>query len=306
MRPLRLVLDGFGSYRDHTDIDLTDVGFFVLTGPTGAGKSTVIDGLCFALYGTAPRWGREKGIRNALAPSVNWCRVCLVFEAAGERYAAARVLRRDARGQVHTKEARLDRLNPAVPPDAELSEVLGTGPVPLAEGPDQVTAEITDLLGIGYEHFTQCVLLPQGRFAEFLHAKPEARQNLLVELLSYAVYERVGQRARERAVQAGIRLAAAERELDLLGEVGESDLDAAAAQVGRLDALVPTLDNLITQLAELRAEATRLQTPAVQARDQAAQLAALRMPPDVPELAARLRSADELLASRTEIGRAHV
>ena len=57
MRPLRLHLDGFGSYREPAEADFTGVDFFALVGPTGAGKSTVIDGLCFALYGTVPRWG---------------------------------------------------------------------------------------------------------------------------------------------------------------------------------------------------------------------------------------------------------
>ena len=55
MRPLRLFLDGFGSYRQPTEADFSDVNFFALTGPTGSGKSTLIDGLCFALYGTVPR-----------------------------------------------------------------------------------------------------------------------------------------------------------------------------------------------------------------------------------------------------------
>src|SRR6266567_7488915 len=118
MRPVRLQLDGFGCYREPADIDLHDVDFFALVGPTGSGKSTVIDGLCFALYGTVPRWGRENVIAHALAPSANACRVCLVFEAAGARYAAARALARDARGHVHTREARLDRLEESVPSDA--------------------------------------------------------------------------------------------------------------------------------------------------------------------------------------------
>ena len=84
MRPLRLLLDGFGSYREPAEADFSDVDFFALVGPTGSGKSTVIDGLCFALYGTVPRWGKENAIAQALAPAANACRVCLVFEAAGQ------------------------------------------------------------------------------------------------------------------------------------------------------------------------------------------------------------------------------
>lgn len=54
MRPVRLLLDGFGCYRQAAEADFSDVEFFALVGPTGSGKSTVIDGVCFALYGTVP------------------------------------------------------------------------------------------------------------------------------------------------------------------------------------------------------------------------------------------------------------
>ncbi|MGN6793311.1 MAG: AAA family ATPase, partial [Streptosporangiaceae bacterium] len=172
MRPLRLLLDGFGSYREPADVDFSDVEFFALVGPTGSGKSTVIDGLCFALYGTVPRWGKENVIAQALAPAANACRVCLVFEAAGQRYGVVRALVRDKKGQVHTKEARLELLDAQVPASAPLPDLLSASVEPLAEGPEQVKAQVQEILGLTYEHFTQSVLLPQGRFSEFLHAKP--------------------------------------------------------------------------------------------------------------------------------------
>ncbi len=183
MRPVRLLLDGFGSYREQAEADFSDVDFFALVGPTGSGKSTVIDGLCFALYGTVPRWGRENAIAQALAPAANACRVALVFEAAGKRYAAVRALTRNARGQVNTKEARLELLDPSVAADAPMSELLEASIEAVAEGPEQVKAAAAGILGLTYEHFTQSVLLPQGRFSEFLHARAADRQNLLVELL---------------------------------------------------------------------------------------------------------------------------
>ena len=63
-----------------------------------------------------------------------------------------------------------------------------------------------DVLGLSYKHFTQSVLLPQGRFSEFLQAKAGARQDLLVQLLAFGVYEKVGQRARERTKLAAERM----------------------------------------------------------------------------------------------------
>src|SRR6202047_3682944 len=122
MRPLRLTLDGFGSSRQPAEADFSDVDFFALTGPTGSGKSTVIDGLCFALYGTVPRWGKENVIAQALAPAANACPVARGFLLAGKRYAPVRALTRTARGQVQTKEARLELLDPSVPASASLTE----------------------------------------------------------------------------------------------------------------------------------------------------------------------------------------
>src|SRR6266480_1957952 len=138
MRPVSLLLNGFGCYRQPTESDFSDVNFFALVGPTGAGKSTVIDGLCFALYGTVPRWGKENAIAQALAPAANSCRVCLVFEAGGNRYGAVRALTRDKKGQVHTKEARLERLDPSVPASAPMEKILEALVEPIAEGPDGV------------------------------------------------------------------------------------------------------------------------------------------------------------------------
>lgn len=300
MRPLRLMFEGFASYREHTDIDLSDVDFFVLTGPTGSGKSTVIDALCFALYGTVPRWGKGNAIRNALAPSTTEARVCLVFEAGGGRYAAARHLRRDARGAVHTKEARLERLDDSVPIDAELAKLLEASVEQVAEGPEEVTAGVTELLGIGYEHFTQCVLLPQGRFAEFLHAKPGDRQDLLIELLAYAVYEQVGQRARERGKEAATKLALAEKQLADLGEVTEAEIAAADQRVTDLAGLVEPVDEAVVAMRDLRERWTKANEDAKRAREQLNALGDLRTPQDVPKLAARLTEADDLIRTRTK------
>ena len=69
MRPMRLDMAGFTVFRDETTVDFTDADFFALVGPTGSGKSTVLDAICFALYGTVPRWGGARGLANALAPS---------------------------------------------------------------------------------------------------------------------------------------------------------------------------------------------------------------------------------------------
>jgi DNA repair protein SbcC/Rad50 len=298
MRPLRLLLDGFGSYRRPASVDFTDVDFFALTGPTGSGKSTVIDGLCFALYGTVPRWGRENAIAHALAPAANACRVCLVFEAAGARYAAVRALARDARGQVHTREARLDRLEESVPSNARISDILQAVIEPLAEGPDQVKSRVQELLGLSYEHFTQSVLLPQGRFAEFLHTEPRKRQDLLVQLLAFGVYEQIGQRARERAKAAAEKLRLTEQARQELADVTDETQSHWAGRLSALTGLAAEVDERLAALSAVAQRASQAEEEARAGREAAATLAKIRAPADVRSLAERIARADALLAER--------
>jgi exonuclease SbcC len=298
MRPLRLLLDGFGSYREPADVDFSGVQFFALVGPTGSGKSTVIDGLCFALYGTVPRWGKENVIAQALAPAANGCRVCLVFEAAGQRYGIVRALVRDKKGLVHTKEARLERLDSQLRAHAPLADLLAASVEPLAEGPDQVKSKVEEILGLTYEHFTQSVLLPQGRFSEFLHAKPADRQGLLVELLAFGVYEMVGQQARRRAEAARERLRVAENARQGLADASERVERLAAERVRELTALARAAEEKLAVIGKLATEAEVAAQQAQAAASEAALLAGVRMPREVAGLAAKIDAADKLIASR--------
>jgi len=296
VRPLRLLLDGFGTYRTETEIDFSDVDFFVLVGPTGSGKSTVIDALCFALYGTVPRWDNEKEVRNALAPSANACRVSLIFELAGERYVAARSLQRGKQGQVTTKAARLERLDASIPPQAPLQEILEASVEQLAEGPDNVKTRVQELLGLSYEHFTQSVLLPQGGFADFLRATPANRQRLLVELLAFGVYKEIGQRARERAETAKNRCDLAQQARDELADATDEAESEAARRHRDLSKLADAVDKSLSDLAELHKQAGQATEAAHHTGNEAALLAALRTPAEVGGLSEKISAAEGLVA----------
>ncbi|MEV0587182.1 SMC family ATPase [Nonomuraea sp. NPDC050310] len=288
MRPLQLTLENFGSFREPLTVDFTDVEYFALVGPTGAGKSTVIDAICFALYGTVPRWGRENSVAYALAPSAAAGKVGLLFESGGKRYGVVRAMARDAKGIVRTREARLEELS------GGWEEVTRS----LAEG-ENVTAEVQRLTGLEYKFFTQCVVLPQGRFAEFLHAKPNERQDLLVQLLDAEVYNEIRLKAtREEEVAKQAALHAREQR----AEFTATPQAEAEAEAGVL-ALRTAQRELGTELDLLRArdaELERIRRESAELAGRLAGLRALTMPPEVPTLAASAKQAAVQVAELEE------
>ena len=181
MRPMRLELQGFSAFRDLTIIDFADIELVALVGPTGSGKSSIIDAMTFALYGSAARYDER-----AVAPVINQmsteARVRLDFEVGAHSYSATRIVRRTKAGGATTREARLERGSDVLAGDAK-----------------GVSDKVTALLGLDFERFNKTVVLPQGKFSEFLHDKPAMRQQLLRELLGLGVFERIGRSARERS-----------------------------------------------------------------------------------------------------------
>ncbi|GAA1715226.1 SMC family ATPase [Nonomuraea bangladeshensis] len=288
MRPLLLHLDHFGSFREPVVVDFSDTDYFALVGPTGAGKSTIIDAVCFALYGTVPRWGREGAVAHALAPSVAAGKVAMVFDSDGRRYGVVRAMVRDAKGAVRTKEARLDELDPAAPLEQAFEAVVK----PLAEG-EGVTPEAQRVTGLEYRFFTQCVVLPQGRFAEFLHAAPRERQDLLVQLLDADVYELIRQRAAREEESARQEASFARDQLAKLSgasEEAERELAERMEALRRLsDAIGADLDLLRAREGDIR----RAEQERAAVAERQAVLARLAMPEAVPTLASARRAAAE-------------
>ena len=166
--------EGFGAFRDADDVvDFDDIDLFALVGPTGSGKSTVIDAICFALYGSVPRYGDEGGRRGRVGRRQQEAKVELTFESARRalRRGPGRAPGATAR-RGHAKEARLEQLQARRPTSRWPSAAQRDGRRP-SRG----------CSGSPFDHFTQCVVLPQGEFARFLHDKPADRQDLLVQLL---------------------------------------------------------------------------------------------------------------------------
>ncbi|WP_213001635.1 AAA family ATPase [Winogradskya consettensis] len=288
MRPLRLDMAGFTVFRDETTVDFTDADYFALVGPTGSGKSTVLDAIIFALYGTVPRWGGSRGIVNALAPSSTEARVRLVFESAGSRYVATRVVRRDGRGNVKTAGAGLQLM----PPGFDVTR-LDTGMSlddlgdVLAGTPAEMDSAVVEAVGLPYEQFTSCVVLPQGQFADFLHAKPATRQQILVNLLGLHVYEEVQARSTARASKAEAQLQVVDGALANLADADDEAVEVAATRLAAMRELTAAVEQAVPRLKAVRDREAELAA----ARDAVAQELALLGRVRTPEGSAQISRA---------------
>jgi DNA repair protein SbcC/Rad50 len=278
MRPLRIELEGFGSFRDRTVVDLEDTDLFVLSGATGSGKTTIVEAVVFACYGSVPRYDDRRLVAPVINQGRNEARVRVTFTADDRTYQATRVVRRTKQGAT-TKEARLE-------------DVTAGGARTLAGNADELTAAVTDLVGLSFEQFTRSVVLPQGAFDRFLFARPADRADLLVQLLDLGVYEEVGKRARSLATATEARITELQRQLD--GELADATDAARVDAAARVD----RLERLGTRCTELQPELDATIEAGREARQRADQAAAdldalggLLLPDGVGELAARLERA---------------
>lgn len=258
MRPLHLRLAAFGSYPAHESVDFVALavhGLFVVSGPTGSGKTTLFDAMTYALYGSLPG-DRPDDVRSHHAASTVDTEVELTFEAEGRTYRVRRTPKQDrpkARGAGTT----------TVAATAQLYEVTPTGDVALANGKRDVDPVCAELVGLNCDQFQRVVLLPQGKCAQFLLCKSDERQALLQQLFGTRLFERATQLAQDRAAELRRDLAERDAEADrhrknaldgvalLAGELivdadsGEHLEAAADLDIDAIEVLIATLTPLL-------------------------------------------------------------
>jgi exonuclease SbcC len=182
VRPLRLEIEGLTSLRERVVVSFEDLDLFAITGPTGVGKSSLIDAMVLALYGQVPRVGKE--YKQLISHGAERLSVRLDFAVGDARYRIARSIRASGAPQF-----RLERLR-----DGEAE--------PLADRAKDIESEIERIIGLDYDAFVRSVVLPQGQFDAFLRGKPEERRKILVALLNLRVYEEMQRIANARSVAA--------------------------------------------------------------------------------------------------------
>ena len=296
MKPEVLVMQAFGPYGGRQVLDFAELGpygFFLIHGPTGAGKTTILDAMAFALYGDtssgaasdpSARQGRD--MRSDHADPALRTEVRLDFSVADKRYRVQRSPwqeRPKRRGDGFTVEnpsaALWDRSDtPPGDPHAE-----GT---PLATKPTDVTARVEQILGFRSVQFRQVVMLPQGKFQELLQSSGKEREEILQRLFRTERYRELQEalKAEAQAIEREVQQATADRTAILRAAAAESP-----------DELGERLARAIERAAEAEAAAAAAAAAeqAALAELSAAQSVAARL----DELAAAQADADALAAA---------
>ncbi|WP_281938829.1 AAA family ATPase, partial [Paenibacillus tyrfis] len=281
MRPIHLQIAGLQSYREAQDIDfsaLTGAGVFGIFGPTGSGKSTLLDAMTLALFGKVERApGGTQAIMNQAEQTLS---VSFTFElghALGvKRYRVDRQFKRGGDVSVLGSLCRLIQYR-----DDEA--------VVLADKAGEVNQQIQDILGLSMADFTRAVVLPQGKFAEFLTLTGKDRRAMLQRLFHLEPYgDRLSAKTAARFKETDVAIRALQAEQQGLGDASQAAL-ALAEQ--RLAEAREAARGLRERLAACERRAAELRAVRELQRERASlaarQAALVAQAPRVAQLAAR-------------------
>ncbi|MEE8526095.1 MAG: AAA family ATPase, partial [Thermoanaerobaculia bacterium] len=259
VRPLRLQLEGFTCFRDRQDpLELEGLDLFAISGATGAGKSSLLDAMIFALFGRVPRMGKV-GLAELISLGRDRMAVVLDFRLGDKTYRVTRSAHRTRASQ------------------ALLDELRGELEQPLAEGVKAVDEEVRNLLGFDYDTFTRAVILPQGEFAAFLKGRPGEQQKILRDLLRLHVFETMRRLAGEERRRLETTLSSHQRRIDEdFADATPEELDKQRRQAEELERKLAgteeTLRELRATVDERRRELARVRG-LLEPRDKARQRA---------------------------------
>ncbi|GAA3918341.1 SMC family ATPase [Litoribacillus peritrichatus] len=247
MRPNTLTIQAFGPFADTQTIEFDRLGanpLFLINGPTGAGKSSILDAICFALYGQTTGKEREATqMRCDHSDASLLTEVSLSFSLGTHQYRVRRSPTQEkpkARGEgttTHQTEAQLWE-----------TDAFGEESLLVPKSASEVTKTIENLTGLNVEQFRQVMVLPQGKFREFLMAESKEREAIFSKLFQTQIYKRLEDALKERA--SGIRREVETLRNQTVGILRGADLDAEEQLQALLTELAPQLEQAQTQKAE--------------------------------------------------------
>ena len=256
MRPLKLTLSAFGPYAGTTTLPLEQLGkggLYLVTGDTGAGKTTLFDAITYALYDHSSGGVRDGAmLRSKYADPGTPTFVELEFEVRGQRYTVRRnpeYPRPKARGEGFTTEKA----------DATLTYADGRPPVTKAK---EVTAAVIEIIGLDYNQFSQIAMIAQGQFTRLLNATTEERSKIFRKLFRTQRYQKLQEALAEENSALTAQRATLNAKLEaVFSGISYDAADPDAEALGALSAQLPP--DAVTALLEgltARQEAAAAQT----------------------------------------------
>jgi exonuclease SbcC len=264
----KIRLKNLNSLYGEWEIDLTDEAFlseglFAITGPTGSGKTTILDAVCLGLYGRTPRVKVSKGENEVMSRRSGECAAEVVFRTQAGRFMgqwSQNRARNKAGGSLQNPKHQLSRL-----PDGEIITSL----------PSRMEKEIEEITGLNFDRFTRSTLLAQGEFAAFLSADDESRSSMLEQLTGTDVYTRISLKSHSRwnldkikltekeAVLNNLKLLAPEEEAELREReaVLKAQLEALEQEIVAKTKFLDWREGLAVlerELAEIREQSQKL------------------------------------------------
>ncbi len=292
MRPHRLELTAFGPFAESVEIDfdrLGQGGLFLMHGETGAGKTTVLDGLSFALYGRVAGVRGVTRLRSDHACDATRTRVRLDVSLAGRRL---RITRAPAQERPKQRGSGVT-VEPASVTLEEWDESTPGGWRPRSQRVGEVDAELSELIGMSAEQFHQVVLLPQGQFAKFLHSDAVERTVLLQRLFGTDRFRRIEDwLAAQRRQSKDAFEEARHGVLRLVARIAQVCAEAEPAELPDLEWVTERLLRAQSDAAEATAEAHVAAEELVRAQAASSQAA---------DLARRQQRLESALARRAAV-----
>ena len=232
MRPIRLTVEGFTSFRTRQTIDFTDLDLFAITGATGAGKSSILDAITFALY---KKVARKCDLKELVTQGETSLKVEFQFQVKQTEYKAVRTWQDSTSRQNNFV---LEFLN--------------------YENWERCQSSVEDILSMDFDTFTRVIVLPQGQFDEFLKGDARKRREMLRHLCGLNIFESMRKESSDRASQFKLQLEKITGILEGLQLPTDEEIKNKQTELKELELNIPRLTKNRDDVSDLLTQEEKL------------------------------------------------